>query len=132
MKHGTSRFSPLGTGVLTVFNVLVILLMAVLAVLALSSARADLVLSRINADTVSAYYRADAQAAALKKQFLAGSTPELEVTLPMTQAQNLYIHLVRTENGGCRVLAWQTVPTQASLTGEEDTLPVWDGTPPGT
>lgn len=131
MRHETGGSSPLGIGVLTVFTVLTVLLMAVLAALTLASARADLALSHINADTVTAYYRADARAAALQRQFLAGGEPELEATLPMTQAQDLYIHLVRTESGGCRVLAWQTVPAQASQSVQESPLPVWDGTTPG-
>ena len=49
----------------TVFTVLLVLTLSVFSALTLTSARADLALSRTNARTVSAYYAADAEAAAL-------------------------------------------------------------------
>ena len=80
--------SPIGVGVLTVLTVLLVLSLAVVAALTYTSARADLALSRRNADTVTAYYAADAQAAALYRTFEAGGQAELEATLPVTDHQN--------------------------------------------
>lgn len=123
--------SPIGVGVLTVLTVLLVLTLAVFSALTYTSARADLALSKINADTVTAYYAADAQASALLEEFQDGLDDELEATLPMTEAQSLYVHLVRDLDGTVRVLSWKTVPAQE----EEDLggggLPVFDGTLPG-
>ena len=60
--------SPVGVGVLTVLTVLLVLVLAVFSALTYATAQADLSLSRINADTVTAWYAADAQAAALLDQ----------------------------------------------------------------
>lgn len=121
--------SPIGVGVLTVLTVLLVLTLAVFSMLTYTSARADLALSKTNAETVSAYYAADAQAAALLDEFRSGTDPELEATLPMTDAQSLYIHLIRDPHGTVRTLAWKTVPARE----EEEIgggLPVFDGTLP--
>lgn len=121
--------SPIGVGVLTVLTVLLVLTLAVFSVLTFTSARADLALSNINAETVSAYYAADAQAAALAAGFQAGSAPELEATLPMTEAQSLYIHLIRDPDGAVRALAWKTVPAREEVEIESG-LSVFDGALP--
>ena len=121
--------SPLGVGVLTLFTVLLVLTLSVFAALTWSSARADLRLSNINADTVSAYYQADGKAAELYVQFSSGTQRELKTYLPVTDSQQLYLHLVRDRDGLVQVLCWQTVPIQQEQDG---TLDVWDGTPPAT
>lgn len=120
----------MGIGVVTVFTVLLVLTLSVFSALTLSSARADLALSRTNARTVSAYYAADAEAAALYEEFAAGTEDELVAEVPMTERQSLRIHLVR-EGGGVRILAWQTVPLEDGADLGDDHLPVWDGTFPG-
>ena len=107
--------SPIGVGVLTVLTVLLVLILAVFSALTYTSARADLALSRTNADTVSAYYAADSEAAGLLDAFRRDTDPELEATLPMTQSQSLYIHLLREEG--------------EDLEGEH--LPVFNGALPG-
>ena len=101
--------SPIGVGVLTVLTVLLVLILAVFSALTYTSARADLALSRTNADTVSAYYAADSEAAGLLDAFRRDTDPELEATLPMTQSQSLYIHLLREEDGAVSILAWEVV-----------------------
>lgn len=124
--------SPVGVGVLTILTVLLVLALAVFSALTFSSARADLALSKTNAETIAAYYAADAEARRQKAEFVAGTSGALEATIPMTDAQSLYIHLQREPDGTCTVLAWKTV----SNLQEEDTelmgdpLPVWDGTLP--
>ncbi len=119
--------SPLGLGIITVFTVLVVLCMATLASLAVSSAQADLRLARVNGDTVTAYYRADSLAARAYADFLAGDESELEELIPMTDTQGLRVHLIREEDGTVTALAWQTVSLSDSV--QTDTgLDVWDGT----
>ena len=109
-------------------GVVLLLSLAVFAALTFTTARSDLALSRTNADTVSAYYAADAQAAALYAQFAAGTDDELETDIPMTDTQSLHLHLVRGEDG-VEILAWQTVPVEDDG-GDGDHLPVFDGTLP--
>ena len=116
--------SPVGVGVLTVLTILLVLILAVFSALTYASARADRNLSRINADTVTAWYAADAQAAALLEEFEAGSEETLEATLPMTERQSLYVRFLRGADGTLTVLDWRTV------TAEEETeagsnLPVY-------
>jgi len=116
--------SPVGVGVLTVLTVLLVLVLAVFSALTYATAQADLSLSRINADTVTAWYAADAQAAALLEEFEAGSEETLEATLPMTERQSLYVRFQREADGTVTVLDWRTV------TAEEETdvgsnLPVY-------
>lgn len=116
--------SPVGVGVLTVLTILLVLVLAVFSALTYATAQADLSLSRINADTVTAWYAADAQAAALLEEFEAGSEETLEATLPMTERQSLYVRFQREADGTVTVLDWRTV------TAEEETdvgsnLPVY-------
>lgn len=116
--------SPVGVGVLTVLTILLVLILAVFSALTYASARADRNLSRINADTVTAWYAADAQAAALLEEFEAGSEETLEATLTMTERQSLYVRFQREADGTVTVLDWRTV------TAEEETdvgsnLPVY-------
>ena len=101
--------SPVGVGVLTVLTVLLVLVLAVFSALTYATAKADLSLSRINADTVTAWYDADAQAAALLEEFEAGSEETLEATLPMTERQSLYVRFQRAADGTVTVLDWRTV-----------------------
>ena len=119
--------SPVGVGVLTVLTVLLVLVLAVFSALTYATAKADLSLSRINADTVTAWYDADAQAAALLEEFEAGSEETLEATLPMTERQSLYVRFQRAADGTVTVLGWRTVLTEEA--GEGSGLPVygWEG-----
>ena len=117
---------PIGIGVVSIMTVLLVLTLSVFSALTLTSARVSL--SQTNADTVSAYYAADAQAAALYAQFAAGTDAELETDIPMTDTQSLHLHLVRGEDG-VEILAWQTVPVEDGG-GDGDHLPVFDGTLP--
>jgi len=125
-REGSVISSPVGVGVITVITVLLVLSLSIFSALTLSTARADLALSRRNADTVTAYYAADAQAAALYRAFEAGGQAELEATLPVTDHQNLYLHLIRNEDGSVEILSWQTVAADEALE-IDDTLPVWGG-----
>ena len=119
--------SPVGVGVLTVLTVLLVLVLAVFSALTYATAKADLSLSRINADTVTAWYAADAQAAALLEEFEAGSEETLEATLPMTERQSLYVRFQREADGTVTVLDWRTVLTEEAEEGSS--LPVygWEG-----
>lgn len=118
--------SPAGIGVVTVFTILILLCLAVFSALTLSSARADAKLSQARADGVSAWYAADTAAAGLAAGFADSQETELETTIPINDLRELYLHLVREDDGSVSVLAWQT-----RLTGSEQTdsgPELWDGT----
>ena len=106
--------SPVGVGVLTVLTVLLVLVLAVFSALTYATA---------NADTVTAWYAADAQAAALLEEFEAGSGETLEATLPMTERQSLYVRFQREADGTVTVLDWRTVLTEEAEEGSS--LPVY-------
>lgn len=116
--------SPVGVGVLTVLTILLVLILAVFSALTYASARGDRNLSRINADTVTAWYAADAQAAALLEEFVAGSEETLEATLPMTERQSLYVRFQREADGTVTVLDWRTVTVDEESDVGSD-LPVY-------
>lgn len=125
-RESNMAASPVGIGIITVATVLLVLCLSIFSALTLSTARADLALSRRNADTVSAYYGADAQAAALYQEFQAGDQPELETSIPITEHQDLYLHLIRGAGGEVEILAWQTAPAGEEMEIDE-TLPIWSG-----
>lgn len=118
--------SPVGVGVMTILTVLVVLILAVFAALSLSAARGDRDASRSAAEFTTAYYAADARACEAAAEFGAGAGTELERTFPVTERQELYIHLVR-EDGAVRALSWRTRPVPEEI-GPEEPMPVWDGT----
>lgn len=123
--------SPIGVGVLTVLTVLLVLILAVFSALTYTSVRADLALSRTNADTVSAYYAADSEAAGLLDAFRRDTDPELEATLPMTQSQSLYIHLLREEDGAVSPGLGSRSAREEGEDLEGEHLPVFNGALPG-
>ena len=117
--------APVGVGVLTILTVLVVLILAVFTALSLSEARGDLDGSRAAAGYTTAYYAADALAREAAEAFKRDSALELEQSFPVTERQELYIHLVRAD-GAIDYLAWQTRPVTGA--GTEESLPIWDGT----
>lgn len=127
MNEKNAASSPMGVGVITILTVLLVLTLSIFSALTLSSARADLALSRINADTVSAYYQADAQAARLWASFSAGTDPELEEAIPMTENQHLYVHFIRDETGAPVIERWTTVTDEPSEDEISDTPQLWQG-----
>ena len=111
-----------GIGIITIINILLVLCLAVFSTLTLSSARSDAALSKINAEAAGAYYRADAAAAKLAAEFIGGTGTEL---IPITEYQNLNIHLVRNDDGTVDVLEWSSGANEDSvLSYTEDTLPL--------
>ena len=72
---------------------------------------------------MTAWYAADAQAAALLEEFEAGSGETLEATLPMTERQSLYVRFQREADGAVTVLDWRTVLTEEAEEGSG--LPVY-------
>lgn len=124
MNTAKKHPSLIGIGVMSVLTVLLVLCLSLFAALTLTSAKADQSLSQRNTDQVTAYYAADAQAVALYEEFAAGTEPELETTIPMTDNQSLYVHLVRQEDGSVSILAWRTVAQEME---SDDRLPVYGG-----
>ena len=119
--------SPIGVGVVTLCMVLMVLCLAVFSALTFASAQADLRLSQRNAETVSAYYQADTQASLRYAEFENSGEEELSEYIPVSDTQELYLHLRRQEGGGVEVLAWQLIPARGTEPVEDPDLPVWDG-----
>lgn len=118
--------SPIGVGVITLIDVLLVLCLTIFSILTYSSARADQKLSQVNADAVTAYYAADSEAAELYAQFAAGTDSELDTTVAVSDTQELHIHLVRNADGSIEILAWNTTAI-SDMEFEEEFLPIWQG-----
>ena len=113
-----------GIGIITIINILLVLCLAVFSTLTLSSARSDAALSKIN-EAAGAYYSADAAAAKLAAEFIGVTGTELIEAIPITEYQNLNIHLVRNDDGTIDVLEWSSGANEDSvLSYTEDTLPL--------
>ena len=83
----------LGIGLISVFNVLVVLCLSVLAMLALTTARAELRLAQANADAAAAYYAADLQAHRLYAGFAGSQEQSLWEQIPISPRQSLLLGL---------------------------------------
>lgn len=114
--------SPAGVGIISIIAVMFLLALAVFSVLTLTSARADLALTERGAESVAEYYVADSRAVELAAEFAAGIDDELVEALPISDMQELRIHLVRNADGGVDVLQWQVVLTQDFSEFPEDGL----------
>ncbi|MCC8122605.1 MAG: hypothetical protein LIO58_03605 [Oscillospiraceae bacterium] len=125
MQSGQS--SPVGIGAISILTVLLILSLSIFSTLTLSTANGDLALSEQNAQTVSDWYAADAEAARLYADFAAGSAPELEEQIAMSETHYLYLHLLRTETGDVQILAWQMTATVDTQDPGDQFLPVYTG-----
>lgn len=122
-KHGDS---PAGIGVITVFTILILLCMAVFSALTLSSARRMPACPRPARIPPRSGMPPTHRAAQLAEEFAASGEAELETTVPISDTRELYLHLVREEDGTVTVLAWQTRTLEGG--GDEGTLELWDGT----
>lgn len=118
--------SPIGVGVITLIDVLLVLCLTIFSILTYSSARADLKLSQVNADAVTAYYAADSEAAGLYAQFAAGTDAELDTVVSVSDTQQLHIHLARSAGGSVEILEWKTAAI-SDMEFEEEFLPIWQG-----
>lgn len=118
--------SPIGVGVITLIDVLLVLCLTIFSILTYSSARADLKLSQVNADAVTAYYAADSEAAELYAQFAAGTDAELDTNVSVSDTQQLHIHLTRNADGSVNIVEWKTAAI-SDMEFEEEFLPIWQG-----
>ena len=113
----------LGIGLISVFNVLVVLCLSVLAMLALTTARAELRLAQANADAAAAYYAADLQAHQLYAGFAGSQEQSLWEQNPISPRQSLLLGLEKRD-GQVVVLSWCTVTEES---GETAGPQLWDG-----
>ncbi len=114
MNLKKNNSSPIGVGVISVINVLLVLSLSVFAVLTLVSAQADLELSQRNADTIQAFYKADSEAHELYNNFAQGEEEELLTELTISDRQMLNLHFVRNADGTVEILQWRTLPVMIS------------------
>ena len=114
----------LGVGVMTIFTVLLVLCLSVLAMLAFTSAQAEQRLAKVNAENVSAYYAADIKAHRLYEAFVESDADGLQETIPVSGRQSLQLWLER-ENGQVQIRAWNTITEESP---DDSYLELWDGT----
>lgn len=130
MKRST-RSSP---GILGSSSLLVsfaLLMLAVLAMLCLSTALAQQRMAEASYQAVSDYYAADLEAEAIFARLRQGeqvpAVTEADglytYTVPISRDQTLYVTLERSHSGW-RVLRWQAAAHPEQL---QQTLPVWNG-----
>ncbi len=108
MKKNNS--SPVGVGVISIINVLLVLSLSVFAVLTLVSAQADLELSTRNADTIKAYYTVDSEAYDIYSDFAQSDETELFTEIEYSERQKLSLHFVKNADGETEILSWRTLP----------------------
>lgn len=118
--------SPVGVGVITIITVLLVLSLTIFSALTLSSARADYTLSQTNANTVAAYYEADSEAVRRYAEFAAGTDPELDAVIPISETQSLHLQFTRS-SGKVWIAAWDVVANEGAGLPEDYFLPVWGG-----
>ena len=128
LSFGTSM------GVSSIIAILVILLLVVFSILALTTARADLLLSQKSSDSISAYYDADSLAedmmaevaalisrganwqANLEKDVYSLSYAEggvfISYTVPIDEYRNLLVELFADADGKLARTLWQVVPAK--------------------
>ncbi len=120
--------SPVGVGVITIMMILVVLSLSTFSALTLFSARADLKLSQVNANNVALYYEAENVANRLVAEFEQGLDDSLMEQIPISDRQELKIHLERAKDGGVKILEWSVgVIAQEELVAH---LPIWGGEMP--
>ena len=127
-KSGIALPAIGGSSLLTIFAVLCL---TVLALLSLTTARAEQRLAQASTAAVADWYRADTEAQAIFARLRSGeAVPEVSekngiysYTCPLSHSQDLAVALEK--NGeNWTVLRWQAVPRAQS---PEEDLPLWDG-----
>lgn len=130
MKKRKMSFTSVGgSSILTIFAVLCFIIFALLS---LSTAKADHILTQKSVDAVSDYYQADTQAEEILAQIRQGQMPEgvrregnrYSYSCPMDENQQLTVEVEYWDNW-YRILKWQK-----EYTGDwqpEDKIEVWDG-----
>ncbi len=131
MKKRKMSFTTVGgSSILTIFAVLCFI---VFALLSLSTAKADSLLTEKTITSVSEYYEADAQAEEILAQIRGGNCPEsvsrdgdeYSYTCDVGDNQKLCVRVRVDEDGSYRILQWQKM-----YTGEwkiDDSMKVWGG-----
>ena len=143
-KAGMARrvhFSPPAVGGVSLLVVFAVLCPTVVALLSLTTVRADVRLADASAQAVSDYYAADCQAQEILARLRNGETPEgvtwsspmeggeteYSYTVSISNTQELQVEVLVWPDGRWSVQRWQA----AAAGGWEidEGLEVWDGTP---
>ena len=131
-------------GVSSIIAILVILLLVVFSILALTTARADLLLSQKSSNSIKAYYDADSAAedrlaevatavsgggdwqAALKKEGYELSSAEngiiISYTVPIDEYRKLNVELFAGPDGKLTRTLWQVAPAKEWIADESVNL----------
>ena len=131
MKKKT-EFSVPAVGAGSLLCAFAVLCLTVFALLSLTTVRGEGRLAEASAQAVRDYYAADLQAEEIFAALRRGELPEEVIRqdnvysyrCPISENQYLLVALEKTE-AGWQVLCWQAVARE--MTGETDTLPVWQG-----
>lgn len=135
------RISPPAIGGSSLLVIFAVLCLTVFAILSVSTANRDRILSDKMADSVAGYYEADCEAEAILAGLRSGTVPEgTEVKLRdesgtvyfyicrVSETQNLEAEVKVSEGGGYEILRWQLV-SSVNWEADED-INVWDGGEP--
>ena len=131
-------------GVSSIIAILVILLLVVFSILALTTARADLLLSQKSSDSIKAYYDADAAAEEMMAEIsraIAGGPGWQRVlenegctltsgaggmfisyTISIDEYRNLNVELFADADGRLKRLLWQVTPAKEWIPDESINL----------
>lgn len=134
------RFSPPAVGGISLLVVFAVLCLTVFALLALTTAQANVRLADASARAVEEYYAADCKAQEILALLRGGERPEgvqisgviASYAVPLSDTQELQVDvaldslLSDTAADGYTVLRWQVVSTEEWES--DSSIEIWDGT----
>lgn len=134
------RFSPPAVGGISLLVVFAVLCLTVFALLALTTAQANVRLADASARAVEEYYAADCKAQEILARLRGGERPEgvqisgviASYAVPLSDTQELQVDvaldslLSDAAADGCTVLRWQVVSTEEWES--DSSIEIWDGT----
>ncbi|MCL1807193.1 MAG: hypothetical protein FWG31_05775 [Oscillospiraceae bacterium] len=136
----------MGVGSASLILIFAVLCLTIFALISLTSAENDKVLTEVNAELVAAYYEADTLAEYILDEILSADViPEtirgidiketvdfftdesiIAFRCPVTEEKELYVQLSIDMFGYAEILNWKMQDTQ-EWSDEDDKLPVWQG-----
>lgn len=133
------RFSPPAVGGISLLVVFAVLCLTVFALLALTTAQANVRLADASAQAVEEYYAADRKAQEILARLRGGDRPEgvqiagviASYAVPISDSQELQVDvmldslLLDAETDGYTILRWQMAPTQEWES--DSSIEIWDG-----
>lgn len=121
------------TGISSLLTVFAVLCITVFAVLSISTARSDQLLSDRMASAAAEYYAADCAAEEILAKLRQGEVPEgvsvqnrdYSYTCVISESRELKVKVRIEPDGSYRIMQWQMV--SSAEWNADDSLQVWDG-----